>query len=479
MTEYLADQNLASLPAKVRKPAYDRAKIGRGIVHLGPGAFHRAHQAQALDDLLARDPRWGIVGVSLRNPDVRDALAPQDGLFTLALLDEEISFRVIGSILDVLVAPENPEAVLAVLSAPETEIITLTITEKGYCLGADGKLDLNHGDIRADLENPSKPVSAIGFLAEAIKRRRASGTKPFVVISCDNLVANGKKLGDAVAAFAGARDPDLAAYIAKNIQFPGTMVDSITPATDDDLRDRVAGVLGVSDRWPIQREAFTQWVMQRHDHPGGPDWEAAGVTLAEDVSAFERAKLRILNASHSSLAYLGLARGHVTVSEAIVDPELSVFVRELMELDVSPSLNLPAGFDLPAYREAVLKRFRNPAIRHLLSQIAWDGSQKLPNRLFGLIEEAIAAGRPIDRPARAIAAWLVFLRQKLAAAPADKLMDPLAPLLLETAGRANGDPAHDVDLFLALDAVFPPALAGNATFRSALLRGYAAELNRR
>jgi fructuronate reductase len=472
---FLSDATLARVPSSVRKPAYDRSQTRAGVVHFGPGAFHRAHQAQALDDILAHDPRWAITGVSLHSPDVRNALAPQDGLFTLALLDTETSFRVIGSIKDVLVAPENPEAVLARLTAPEAEIVTLTITEKGYCLGPDGALDFNHADIRADLESPRRPKSAIGYLAEAARRRRDAKLKPLVVISCDNLVDNGGKLGRAVAAFAGEREPDLAAYIADTGVFPGTMVDSITPATDDALRERVAGVLGVTDRWPIRREAFTQWVLQRHDHKSGPDWAAGGVTLTDDVSGFERAKLRVLNASHSSLAYLGLARGHETVADAIADPELATFVRELTTLDVAPSLCAPDGMDLPVYIEAVLQRFRNPAIRHLLSQIAWDGSQKLPNRLFGLIEEALAAGRPIERPARTIAAWLRFLRRK--AQTGDQLTDPLAPLLLETAARARDEAVHDVGLFLSLETVFPARLAGEEKFRRAVERGYAFALN--
>jgi fructuronate reductase len=472
----LSQKTLAALPASVFKPAYDRAKLKKGVVHFGPGAFHRAHQAQALDDILAADPRWGIVGVSLHSAGVRDALAPQDGLYTLALLDEQIGFRIIGAILEILVAPDDPEAVFARLTAPECEIVTLTITEKGYCLGADGKLDLAHADIRADIAAPQRPHTAMGYIVEAAKRRRDAGVKPLVVICCDNLVANGHKLGKAVIDLAGETDPKLANYIAEHVEFPGTMVDSITPATDDALRDRVEGVLGVRDAWPIQREAFTQWVMQRHEHPGGPDWAAAGVTLTDDVSAFERAKLRILNASHSSLAYLGSLKGIETVAEAMADPELAGFVRDLMEQDVSPSLSVPADFDLPEYREAVLKRFRNPAMRHLLSQIAWDGSQKLPNRLFGLIEEALAAGRPVERPARTIAAWMLFLRDK--ALTGDRLTDPLAPVLLETAGRFTGDPEDDVDLFLRLETVFPKTLTKALRFRAALVSGYAALLNR-
>ena len=471
MSDFLNQANLSRLKAGIAKPAYDRARVRQGVVHVGPGAFHRAHQAPAFNSLLAHDPRWGITGVSLHSPDVRDALTPQEGLYTLALLDEQVSFQIIGAIKDVLVAPENPEAVLARLFAPETEIVTLTITEKGYCLDSSGDLDLAHPSIRADLERPANPKTAIGYIAEALLRRRAAGAKPLVVISCDNLVDNGAKLGRAVLAFIGERDTEAAIELAETVEFPSTMVDSITPATDDALRARAAEAIGLTDRWPIQREAFTQWVLERHAHEDGPDWEAMGVTLTDSVSAFERAKLRILNASHSSLAYLGILKGRETVADAMADPELAAFARALMVEEITPSLTAPAGFDLVAYREAVLKRFRNPAMRHLLSQIAWDGSQKLPNRLFGLIEEALTAGRSVARPARTIAAWFLFLRLR-AKNRGEKLVDPLAPLLLETAARANNDAAHDVDLFLSLKPVFPTALSGNATFRSALVDAY-------
>ncbi|MES1200190.1 MAG: mannitol dehydrogenase family protein [Pseudomonadota bacterium] len=458
-------------------PRYDRRKLRNCVVHFGPGAFHRAHQAVVFDDLNASDPRWGVTAVSLHSPDVRDALTPQDGLYTLALLDTDVNFRVIGTIKEVLVAPESPEAVLARLTAPEIEIVTLTITEKGYCLDGEGQLDLLSSDIKADIALPDHPRSAIGFLVAGLAERFKTNSKPFIAISCDNLVENGRKLGAAVGVLARAqeRDPDFLRWLAREFITPRTMVDSITPATDDALRDRVEAALGVRDRWPIQREAFTQWVIERHEHPGGPDWAAAGVTLTDDVSGFERAKLRVLNASHSALAYLGLARAHETVRDAISDPELAAFVRDFMTQDVAPSLQAPAGLDLGAYIEAVLRRFHNPEIRHLLSQIAWDGSQKLPNRLFGLIEEAIAAGRPIDRPATIIAAWLRFLRRK--AQTGDKLVDPLAPVLLETAARALDEAGFDVPLFLSLETVFPPRLAGLEKFREALARGYAGLLN--
>jgi fructuronate reductase len=485
LSEFLSnawlEQNRAT--ASVALPRFDRAAIRPGVVHLGPGAFHRAHQAPAFDAILGADPRWGITGVSLHSPAARDALAPQDGLFTLALLDEEESYRVIGSVLDILVAPEDPAAVLALMSAPETEIVTLTITEKGYCIAPEGGLDLDHPDIRADLEHPERPTSAIGYLVEALARRRGSGAKPLVAISCDNLVGNGDKLAANVWELAREQerrgDPtrrDLPRWLGHELVAPCTMVDSITPATDDATRARVAEVLGVADRWPVRREAFTQWVIAREPRLPELDWEAMGVTLADDVSAYERAKLRVLNASHSALAYLGPLRGHETVFDAVSDPELAAFVADFMREDVAPSLGASPGLDVPGYCAAVQKRFRNPAIRHLLSQIAWDGSQKLPNRLFPLIVDALRAGRPLDRPARILAGWFMFLRAK--AKSGDKLVDPLAPQLLTAARLCSGVAEADVARFLALREVFPSPFAAQFQLQRAVVAAYADLLNR-
>jgi fructuronate reductase len=386
-------------------------------------------------------------------------------------------------VLDVLVALQDPEAVLAQMAAPDTGMVTLTITEKGYCLGADGQLDFDHPDIKADIANPGRPSSALGYVVEGLRRRRAAGLKPFALISCDNLVDNGLKLLSSVSGLAraqardtGAADPDLWRWILEEVSAPRTMVDSITPATDDDLRARVSAALGMQDRWPIRREAFTQWVVERAPRLPDLDWASMGVTLTYDVSFYERAKLRILNASHSALAYLGLLAGHETVLDAVSDSKLAGFISEFVAEDVIPSLRGGfEGFDIPAYAQAVLKRFHNPEIRHLLSQIAWDGSQKLPNRLFGLTEEALAADRPIARQARIVAAWLMFLRAK--ARDGDKLVDPMAPLLLETAARCSGDPDHDVGLFLDLETVFRRPLGADARFRAALIGAYAELVN--
>jgi fructuronate reductase len=465
---WLNPRTLARLQPGIVAPRYDRQAVGRGVVHLGPGAFHRVHQAWFLDRLLATDPRWGITAVSLRSPSLRDALGPQDGLYTLAVRDREASFQVIGSILEVLVAADGPEPVLARLAAVETRLVTLTVTEKGYCLGPDGTLDFAHPDIVHDRAAPAAPRSVPGWIVAGLARRRDAGAPPFVTLSCDNLADNGAKLRAAVLALADAVDPTLAGWIAAEARFPGSMVDSITPATTEDLRERVARATGLRDRWPVQREAWVQWVIEAEAATAGLDWAAAGVTLSSNVAAHERAKLRVLNAAHSTLAYLGLLAGHRTVAQAIADERLLGFVRAMLAEDVLGTL--PGELDWTVYVEQVLERFRNPVIVHRLAQIAIDGSQKLPVRLFGTVHDALARGAPLDRLAVAVAAWLHWLRQGTAAGEA--LDDPLAATLQAVARACDGDPVADVDRWLELRAVFGDELPRAEPFRRALCVAY-------
>lgn len=461
---------MAQAALQVRRPRYKRAQTSVGVVHFGPGAFHRAHQAAYFDRLLAADPRWAICAVSLKSPGVRDALKPQDGLYTLLELGAETRMRVIGSIRELLVAAETPEAVLARLASPDIRLVTLTVTEKGYCLGPDGALDLGHADIAADRATPERPSSVVGWLVEGLARRRAAGLAPFTTLSCDNLPANGRKLKAAVVALAATRDAALADWIAAGARFPCTMVDSITPATDDALRLRVAAGLGLEDAWPIQREHFLQWVIE---DDLGPAHDALAVlaTLTDDVGGWEKAKLRLLNGAHSTLAYAGLLRGRQTVRDAMADAPLAAFVERMMLQDIAPTVTPPAGMVVENYVQALLERFRNPAIEHKLSQIAWDGSQKLPIRILGTVADALAAGRPLDRLAAPVAAWMRFVVRQAGAAVV--LTDPLAGPLARLGLACNGDAAHDVRLFLALEQVFPRELAATPAFREAVTAAYA------
>lgn len=471
----LSFATLNALNIDVIRPAYDPSAVKVGVVHFGPGAFHRAHQAAFLDALVAHDPRWGICGVSLHSKGVRDALEPQDGLYTLAILDAEIKYQILGSIREVLVGPEDIEAVFARLTRPEVQIVTSTVTEKGYCLNPQWELDLNHPDIVHDLANPATPKSFIGYVAEGLKRRYAAGLAPFVLIPCDNLPKNGERVKAAVVAFVAQSDAALASKIEADLSSPCTMVDSITPATDDALRARVNEAIGLEDAWPIQREAFTQWVIEEHTHDNGPDWQSVGVILTDNVPAYERAKLRLLNGPHSTIAYAGLHKGYESVSEAIGDPELESLARDLMIKDVVPLLEAPKGLDLVAYSEAILARFRNPAIRHLLSQIAWDGSQKLPIRLLSSLSEALEKGQDVSRFGVPLAAWFRFIRQK--AVSGDTLTDPLANDLIAL-GKTLKDDVSDVTAFLGLRSVFPQALAENPAVITALETAYKNLLSR-
>jgi len=452
-------------------PTYNRETTRVGIVHIGPGAFHRAHQAWYVDTLLHSDKRWAISALSLKSAGLRDALKDQDGLYTLIELGAAPRARVIGSIREMLVGATDADAAFARLTARDTRVVSMTVTEKGYCLNAKNELDLGNEDIVHDLANPSKPRSTIGWLVEALRRRRTAGVPPFTVLSCDNLPENGVVLRKALAALAAARDADLAKWIEGEVVSPRTMVDSITPATDDGLRKRAVELTGLIDVWPIQREPFTQWVIEDLPAMRDADWQSVGVTLAKDVGVYDRAKLRLVNGPHSTLTYIGLLRGHETVADAMRDSQLAQFVELLMTEDLAPSLGNPEGFDVAHYISAVLARYRNPGIRHLLSQIAWDGSKKLPVRIVVTIAEALRAGRPVHRLAMPLAAWMRFISRQAKAGVA--IVDPDAARLAEIGKACTGDTRADIDRFAACEAVLPAALLSDERFRRALEAAYA------
>ncbi|PND27597.1 mannitol dehydrogenase family protein [Sinorhizobium sp. M4_45] len=466
----LSRKTIDRLPPTVKRPDYDLGPVTVGIVHLGIGAFHRAHQAAYTDALLSENPSWGICGVSLRSPETRDALQPQDGLYTLAVQDGEGSdLSVIGSVVELLCAPEDPEAVLRRMADPATRIVSLTITEKGYCHNpATGTLDEGHPDIVHDLANPARPRSAIGFIVEAISRRVSAGIAPFTLLSCDNLPGNGHVLKRIVTQFAELRDPALAAVI-RNVASPSTMVDRIVPATTDGDRSAVAAAMGLEDAWPIMTEPFRQWVIEEDFPLGRPAWEKAGALFVQDVSAFEFMKLRLLNGSHSTLAYLGYLAGAETVADAMSLPGMEALVEGLMRHEVSPTLPELPGFDLPAYRAELLQRFRNPALRHRTWQIAMDGSQKLPQRLLGSIRDRLHAEAGYDRLALGVAAWMRYARGLDEAGRPIDVRDPHAARI---AGLAQGidEPDRIVDAFLTMTDVFGTDLPASAPFRAALIK---------
>lgn len=462
----LSPATLAGLPASIRRPAYERAALKPGIVHLGLGAFARGHLAEYTEDALEqRFGAWGIVGASLQRPDQRDRLKPQDGLYTLlkrAPAGPEL--RIIGSVLEVLVAPESPAALVARLAAPETRIVSLTVTEKGYCHDpATGRLKADHPDIVHDLANPGAPRSAVGMLVAGLKARRDAGLGPFTALCCDNLPSNGHVLRGLVRDFAALVDDRLAAWIEANGAFPATMVDRIVPATTDADIAEVAKLIGVEDAAPVIGEPFRQWAIEDVFADGRPDWHEVGAQMVTEVGPFEFMKLRMLNGAHSSLAYLGYLAGHETVAEASGDPVLARFLEGLWA-EIIPTVPAPQGVMLGDYAKALIARFQNPAIRHRTWQIAMDGSQKLPQRLLGTIRERLKAGAPIDHLALGVAAWMRYVTGTDEKGAAIDLRDPLVAELKRRADAAGRDASALVATLTAIEAIFGTDLPGDLRF---------------
>jgi fructuronate reductase len=460
----LCREELAGLPDAVQRPDFDPAVVGTGIVHLGIGAFARAHLACYTQPLLRADPGWGILGVSLRRPDTREALAAQDFLYTCADRDgagERLA--VMGGLTGVLVVPEAPDAVLARLADPEVRIVTLTVTEKGYHrAGVDGGLDTNDPAVQRDLAAPFSPHTVPGLLVAALRRRRAAGVPAFTVLSCDNLPENGVSTRRVVTDLARRLDPALGRFIAADVAFPNCMVDRIVPATTDTDRVRIDAALGVEDRWPVVCEPFTQWVIEDRFPLGRPAWETTGAELVNDVRPYEDMKLRLLNGSHSSIAYLGQLAGWQTVAEAIADPALAAHIEALMQ-EVATTLHLPATVDLAAYRRALLTRFANPALRHRTAQIGMDGSQKLPQRLFAPALARLEAGKAVPRIALGVAAWLRFLQGRSDDGGSLVVDDPRADALTRAA-RAAPTARALCDAIFEMRDVVPAALAASSEF---------------
>lgn len=402
----------------VRRPAFAPQSLRPGILHFGIGAFHRAHQAVYTEDAIERSGGdWGIVGLSMRQAKVAATLAEQDGLYTVETRDQEAAYRVIGCVRDTLTLPLRPDGVAAWLADPAIHIVTLTVTEKGYCLGEDG-LDPAHADIIHDIAHPDRPRSAIGALVAGLRRRHHAQGAPVTVISCDNLTGNGPRLAAAAAEFAERIDPALARWIRAEIAFPETMVDSIVPATDPASRARVEAALGLEDHASVQRESFAQWVIEDRFAGPRPAWHEVGVEIVGSVQPYRQLKLHILNATHSALAYLGLARGHEFVRQAIADPELASFLDALVAEEVTPAL---PGLPVADYWRTTRRRFANPSIDHRLDQIAQDGPFKLAQRVYPLILANRQAGLPVRHLAAIVRAWLDFAGMS----PEEALSDPI------------------------------------------------------
>lgn len=461
---------LDRVPGDVVRPAYDRAQVRVGVVHLGIGAFHRAHQAAMFDDVLnAGDLRWGIVAASLRSPTVRDQMEPQDGLYTMLVRDgTRQTARIIGAVQKVLIAPEAPADLLAVMAAPGTQIVTLTITEKGYKLDpASGALIEDDPQLAEDLLSLDRPQTALGYIVAALAMRRAAALGPFTAISCDNLPHNGSRLRAGVLALAGRHDPDLAAWIEAEGAFPETMVDRIVPATTpDDIAD-LAARLGVEDRAMVKTEPFTQWVIE--DRFCGPrPVFGMGVQLTAAVAPWEEAKLRLLNGAHSGIAYLGGLAGLAHVHEVLERSEARAFVEQLWD-EAQTTLSPPPELDIAAYRKALMARFDNPTLMHRTHQIAMDGSQKLPQRLLAPITARLRGGQGIEALSLAVAGWIRWQAGRDDKGQGFVVDDPLAAALAESLAGAD-DATARVDAVLQVEAVVPPVLRKSALFRATLIR---------
>lgn len=446
--------NLADLPGFVRRPPFDPARLQTGIVHLGVGAFHRAHQAVYTEDAIAAaGGAWGIVGVSLRRPDAGNALCPQDGLYSVEFRDAEPRHRVIGALREVITATQDPDAVIAALASADHHVVTLTVTEKGYGLASNGDLDVADPDIAHDLTSNAAPRTTLGWLTRGLAARYRSHRTPMTLMSCDNLSNNSHKLRHALLQFASQRDAETGRWIEDAIRFPSTMVDCITPASDAATFARAFDALGYEDAAAIQREAFSQWVIEDDFASARPAWENAGAEVVRDVAAAERVKLHVLNATHSALAYLGIPRGHTFVREAIADAGIVSALDELVRTEIAPAL---APLQIEAYWQTTKRRFANPNIDHALAQIAEDGSKKLAARVFPLLIDNARAGRPLRRLADVVRAWLSFARGPVKDAQSARITQW---------SRSGGDLGAALDD----DALFPDPFRTEPKVRAAIL----------
>lgn len=393
---------LGRLPAAVERFDYDRDAQAVGIVHIGIGAFHRAHQAWYTDRAMdGGDRDWAILGVSMRSSTVADQLMPQDGLYTVTeRAGADPATRLVGAVKGVLMASRERQAIVNAIAAPTTRIVSFTVTEKGYCRAPNGTLDLSL----------ARDGSFYPLLAEGLRRRRDSGLGGLSLMSCDNLADNGGQLRALMAGYLAATAPDLSGWFAAECSCPSTMVDRIVPATGGNDIETLFERIGVEDAAAVFTEPFSQWVIEDRFVAGRPAWDGVGAQLVADVTPYETAKLRMLNGAHSALAYAGLERGHSFVHEAIADPVLRDLVEALMRGEAAPTIAPAPGQDLNAYADALIQRFGNAALHHRLSQIAMDGSQKLPQRWLETLSVRASAGETCPAILRALAAWLRYVR---------------------------------------------------------------------
>src|SRR4051812_17196805 len=451
----LTDATLGQHGEQLSVPTYDRSALTPAVVHFSVGGFHRAHQLLYFDELAERriSDDWGVVGVGLHSRHMKDALAPQDHLYTVVERSPDGErARVVGVMVDYHFAPDDPATVLDLLTDERTRMVSLTITGNGYRLcPQSGDFDADDEDVAWDLREPHRPRTVFGYLVEGLDRRRRAGLPPFTVVSCDNMHRNGDAARAAVVGFTRLRDEVLARWIADRVAFPSSMVDRITPHTTPEEREAVARRYGVDDRWPVITEPFSQWVIEDVFSSGRPPLDQVGVRFVADVASYELMKTRLLNASHCALGYLGTLAGYRTIDEVMVDDLLAGYVTELMDVEVTPLLPPPDGIDLGDYKRALLKRFANPAIADQLARLCRRGSTKMPHHLLPSLQQALAEGRPHELLTLAVAAWFCYLRGVDGAGRPLVVDDPRAELLQSLVHAGGGS---DPRPLLGLRSIF-------------------------
>ncbi|MFK3870096.1 mannitol dehydrogenase family protein [Pseudoalteromonas rhizosphaerae] len=414
-TTELNQHNIASVSSIVDVPTYDRSKVKAGIVHIGVGGFHRAHQAAYINELLKTpgNEQWGICGIGLleANRGLRDVLAKQDNLYTLTIRhpNGRVENTVIGSMVEFLFAPESKQAVIDKMAHPDTKIVSLTITEGGYNFHpATGEFDYTNPDIMHDIANPSEPITAFGYITAALKLRKEQGLAAFTVQSCDNIQHNGHVTRKMLLAFAFKQDAELAHWIEQHVAFPNGMVDRITPISKQSDIDYVSQAYGVTDGWPITCESFTQWIIEDSFSNGRPNWDKVGAQFVSDVTPYEKMKIRLLNAGHSVLGLLGELHGYSTIDETVSDPLFAKYLRSFMDLEVTPLLDELPGIDLDSYKDTLIERFANPNIKDSLARICSQSSAKLPKFLIATISDNLIQERDIALATLVIASWCLY-----------------------------------------------------------------------
>lgn len=443
----LNQQTLTQLAAHVDVPSYDRSTLVPAVVHIGVGGFHRAHQALYFEELAEQgETGWGLVGVGLRRPAMGEVLNAQDGLFTVVERSSERErARVIGCMVAYHYAPDDPSAVLDALSDPRTQLVTLTITGGGYDID-----DADEG-VQHDLVHPHLPRTMVGFLVEALGRRRDSGVGPFTVLSCDNLPDSGDAARQALTRFAALKDPALASWIEQSVSFPSSMVDRITPETSTAMREEIQDGFGVPDRWPVVTEPFRQWVVEDDFCAARPPLERVGVQFVPDVSPYKLVKARVLNGGHSALGYLGSLTGHQRSDQAMADPVVREVVTALLREEVRPLLPDVEGIDLDSYVTQTLERFANPAVGDSLERLARRGTVKMPSYLLPSLHQAVAADTQHELLLLSVAAWMRFLAGTDLRGNPVTVDDPRLDSI-----RALMGPSGDVSRLLRMRSVFGP-----------------------